>query len=140
MADKSELISGLNQDLANELGTVALYIYQTSVALGFDGEELREVLRVEINGELNHAIFLADKIVALGGNPTMNPTKYESPKDVKGMLKYDLKLEQDAVEGYKKRAQQAEGVGETGLKVKLEEMIAEETTHAEQIERILKGI
>ena len=139
MADKSKLIAGLNQDLANELGTVILYLYQTSIAPGFDGEELREFLRVEITGELNHAIFLADKVVALGGDPTMKATKFDTPKNVKGMLKFDLKLELDTVENYKKRAQQADAAGETGLKVKLEDMIAEETAHAEQIARILKA-
>lgn len=140
MADKSKLIAGLNEDLANELGTVILYLYQTSVAGGFDGEELREFLRGEITGELNHAIFLADKVVALGGDPTRTPTKFDTPKNVKGMLKYDWKLELDTIENYKKRAKQAEEVGDIGLKVKLEEMIVEETAHAEQLARILKAV
>jgi len=137
MANKAKLIAGLNQDLADELGAVLLYLYQTSVATGFDGEELREFLRDDITEELQHAIFLADKIVALGGTPKVVPTKYETPKSVKGMLRFDLNLEWKAVENYKRRAQQAEQAGEIGLKVKLEELIAEETAHAEQIARIL---
>lgn len=141
MADKMKaLLDGLNQDLANELGTAILYTWQTAVAPGFDGEELREFLRPEVSGEMGHATFLADKIVALGGIPTMEPTKYESPKDVKGMLKYDLKLEREAVASYAERVKQAEEVGEYGLKVKLEEIIADETTHAERMELILKGL
>ncbi len=139
MADKSKLIEGLNEDLASELGAVILYLYQTAVAPGFDGEELRELLRGEVTGELNHAVFLADKIVALGGDPTTRPKEYKTPKDIKGMLEFDLKLERDAVEGYKTRAKQAEETGELGLKVKIEEMIAEETDHVEKIERILRG-
>ncbi|MBI4548805.1 MAG: ferritin-like domain-containing protein [Ignavibacteriae bacterium] len=140
MADRKKLIEGLNQDLANELGASILYLYQTSTATGYDGEELREFLRPEINGELQHAIFLADKIVALGGKPTTTPTQYKSPKDVKGMLKYDQKLEREAIENYRMRAMQAEEAGEIGLKVKLEEIIVDETAHAEQIERILRGM
>lgn len=139
MADKSKLIEGLNDDLAKELGAVVLYLYQTAVAPGFDGEELRELLRPEVAGELGHATFLADKIVALGGTPVMKPKGSESPKDVKGMLEFDLKLERDTVESYKKRAQQAEEYGDLGLKVKIEEIIAEETEHVEKIERILRG-
>ncbi len=140
MADRKALIDGLNEDLANELGASILYLYQTSVSTGWDGEELREFLQPEVAGEMQHAIFLAEKIAALGGKPTTQPAQHKCPKDVKGMLKYDLKLEQEAIANYKRRALQAEEAGETGLKIKLEELIVDETAHAEQIERILRGM
>jgi len=140
MADKKKLIEGLNEDLANELGASILYLYQTSTATGWDGEELRELLQPEITGEIQHAIFLAEKIVALGGKPTTEPTQHKCPKAVKGMLKYDLKLEREAIENYRMRAMQAEECGEHGLKVQLENLIVDETGHAEKIERILKGM
>ena len=140
MASKKALIDGLNEDLANELGASILYLYQTSVANGWDGEELREFLSAEITGEMQHAIFLAQKIAALGGKPTTMPVQHKCPKDVKGMLKYDLKLEQKAIASYTQRAMQAEEAGEIGLKIKLEELIVDETAHAEQIQRILRGM
>jgi len=56
------------------------------------------------------------------------------------MLKLDLKLERDAIENYRRRCIQAEECGEIGLKIKLEEIIVDETGHAEQIERILRGL
>ena len=140
MSDKKALITGLNEDLANELGASILYLYQTSTATGWDGEELREFLSAEINGEMQHAIFLSEKIAALGGKPTTVPRQHKSPKDVKSMLKYDLKLEREAIESYRERAMQAEEVGEIGLKIRIEEIIVEETGHAEQIERILRGM
>ena len=140
MSDKKKLIEGLNQDLANELGAVILFLYQTSTAAGWDGEELREFLMPEITGEMQHAIFLAEQIVALGGKPTTEPHQFKSPKTVKEMLKYDLKLELDAVENYTERVFQADEAGEVALKVKLEELIVEETGHAHQIERILRGM
>lgn len=138
--NKQALIDGLNRDLANELGASILYLHQTSISTGWDGEELREFLTPEITGEMQHAIFLAGKIAALGGKPTTEPTQHKCPKSVKEMLKYDLKLERDAIENYRQRTLQADEVGEIGLKLKLEEIIMEETGHAEQIERILKGM
>ena len=54
--------------------------------------------------------------------------------------KYDLKLEREAISQYNLRCMQAEECGEIGLKLKLEEIILEETGHAEMIERILKGM
>lgn len=138
--NKQALIDGLNEDLANELGASILYMYQTSIATGWDGEELREFLAPEITGEMAHAVFLAEKIAALGGKPTTQPRQHKCPKSVRDMLKYDLILEREAIENYRQRSIQAEEVGEIGLKVKLEELILEETGHAEQIERILKGM
>ena len=140
MADKKALIAGLNEDLANELGASILYLYQTSVATGWEGEELREFLTPEINGEMAHAVFLAEKIAALGGKPTTQPKQHKCPKDVKGMLKYDLKLEREAVESYRIRCMQAEEAGEIGLKIQLEGLIVDETTHGEKIERFLRGM
>jgi bacterioferritin len=140
MADKKALIEGLNQDLANELGASILYLYQTSTAVGWDGEELREFLAAEVTGEMQHAIYLAEKIAALGGKPTTMPVQHKCPKDVKGMLKYDLKLEREAIKNYTQRCMQAEECGDIALKIKLEEIIVDETGHAEQIERILKGM
>ncbi len=140
MASKKALIDGLNEDLANELGASILYLYQTSVATGWDGEELREFLSPEITGEMTHAIFLAEKIAALGGTPTTVPKQHKCPKSVKEMLKYDLKIELEAIENYRIRAIQAEEAGEIGLKIKLEELLLDETTHAEQMQRILKGM
>ena len=140
MSNKKALIEALNRDLADELGASILYLYQTSTATGWEGEELREFLSPEITGEMQHAIFLAEKIAALGGKPTTQPSQHKSPKEVKAMLKYDLQLEREAIQNYTERARQAEEAGEAGLKVKLEELIVDETAHAEQLERILKGM
>ncbi len=140
MTGRKALIEGLNEDLANELGASILYLFQTSTATGWEGEELREFLTPEITGEMQHAIFLAEKIAALGGKPTTVPTQYKSPREVKAMLKYDLQLERQVVQNYRERALQAEEVGEIGLKIKIEELIVEETGHAEQLDRILRGM
>lgn len=139
MATKEKLIEGLNRDLALELGAVIRYIYQYSVATGIGGEELREMLKPDIPEELNHALFLADKIFILGGEPTTTPAPFEKQTDVKAMLEYNLTQERDAIENYKKRIAQAEEFGDVGLKVKLENIVAEETKHAEETERLLKG-
>jgi len=55
---KEDLIKGLNEDLAAELGTVIRYTYQSSKAMGFAGVELREILEGEIADELGYAAFL----------------------------------------------------------------------------------
>jgi bacterioferritin len=86
---------------------------------------------------VKHALFLADKIVALGGKPEVEPAPFKTLTDPKTMLEHDLDLEREAIKHYTERVQQAEAAGEIGLKVRLEDIIADETDHAEAIVRLL---
>jgi len=137
---KEELIKGLNEDLAAELGTVIRYNYQSGKSFGFIGIELREMFEDEIKDELEHASFLTDIIIDLGGEPTTTPKEFEKPDSIKAMLELDLKMELEDVENYKKHAEWAEQLDMIELKMKLEDMAADEAGHARQIRRILKGI
>lgn len=137
---KEDLIRGLNDDLAAEWGTIIRYTQQASKSFGIMGAELREMFAREVQDELGHATFLTDVIVDLGGEPTTRPKEFASPEGIKAMLELDLEMELADVENYKQRAQQAEELGEAELKVKLEEMAADEAGHARELRRLLKGI
>ncbi|MBI2487937.1 MAG: ferritin-like domain-containing protein [Deltaproteobacteria bacterium] len=137
---KKEFIRGLNEDLAAEWGTIIRYTYQASKSFGLLGAELREIFEREIQDELGHAAFLTDVIVDLGGEPTTIPKDFEKPDDLKAMLELDLEMELKDVENYKKRAKHAEELGEVELKVKLEDMAADESGHARDLRRLLKGL
>jgi bacterioferritin len=76
---KEALISGLNEDLAAEWGTIMRYTYQASKSFGVLGTELREMFGREVQDELGHATFLTDVIVDLGGNPTTTPKTFAKP-------------------------------------------------------------
>ena len=140
MATKEDLINGLNEDLAAELGTVIRYTYQAGKSFGLLGMELRELFAEETQDELGHAAFLTDVIVDLGGEPTTIPKQFEKPEGIKEMLELDLKMERHDVEDYMKHAALAEALGLVELRMKLEEMAADEAGHARELRRILKGI
>lgn len=140
MASKEQLIQGLNQDLAAEWGTIMRYTYQAANAFGIPGAELRDIFAKEVQDELGHATFLSDVIVDLGGEPTIEPQKFEKTKDLKGMLQQDLEMEMQDVENYKKHAEMAEELGEIELRVKLEEIASDEERHAREMRRLLKGM
>jgi len=135
-----ELIEGLNEDLAAELGTVIRYTYQAGKSFGFLGVELRELFAGETQDELGHAAFLTDVIVDLGGEPTTTPKTFEKPETIKGMLEVDMAMELKDVEAYIEHAEMAGELGEVELKLKLEEMAADEAGHARELRRILKGL
>jgi len=137
---KEELIKGLNEDLAAEWGTILRYTYQSSKVVGLRGAELREIFEKEIPDELGHAKYLSDVVADLGGEPTTKPKEFEKPEDLKGMIELDMKMELGDVQNYTKHSQMAEELGLTELKVKLEEMAADESKHARELHRILKGL
>ena len=140
MPTKDQLIEGLNEDLAAELGTVIRYTYQAGKAFGFIGVELRELFAEETQDELGHAAFLTDVIVDLGGEPTTTPNTFEKPETIKEMLEVDMAMELKDVEAYMEHAEMAGELGQVELKLKLEEMAADEAGHARELRRILKGL
>ena len=138
MADeaKERLIAGLNEDLSIELAGIVRGVFQAGTAGGLLGHELRELLEKELPTELTHAQFLADKIAILGGTPTTSVAAVEVSSDVGKMIEDDIAMEWKIAKRLNERAAQAERYGDIGLKVRLEEMIAEGTDHANALQRL----
>lgn len=137
---KAKLIQGLNEDLAHELGTVLRYTYQAGHCFGNFAMGVRAMLHEEAIEELGHATFLTDAIVDLGGEPTTVPSEFPKEKNLKAMLELDLKMEEADVARYTRHAELAGELGEVDLKLKLEEMAADEAGHARKLRRILRGL
>lgn len=141
MADaaRKKLIEGLNTDLAHEYQAVISYLLFSKLVHGPYRGELSSFLDGEIADELLHAKFLVQKIISLGGTPTAEPAKVKLSADNREMLEIALQSEKDTIVRYTKRIEQAEEAGELALKVDLEELVAGETRHKEDLERILHG-
>ena len=134
------LIQGLNEALSAKWGTIIRYTYQVGRFFGIMGIESREIFAREIEDELGHASFLTDMIVDLGGEPTTAPKEFEKPDTIEGMLLVDQEMELVDVEQYMSLARQAEELNEMRLKLKLEEMAADEASHFREQGRMLKTI
>lgn len=136
---KDQLLSGLNHDLAAEYQAIFQYLQQSFLLKGLGRVPFNDYLRKEAQGEMRHVEFLAEKIVALGGVPTINPLPVKVGKDLREMLQNDLEAERQAIAAYKERAKQAEEFGDVGLQVALEDLILEETHHLEELQLLLEG-
>lgn len=101
--------------------------------------ELRALFQAEIGDEQGHAQFLADKISALGGEPTTEPRPVPCAEQPREMLEQALAAEEQAIVDYNERIHQAEAFGDFGLKVELENQVADETRHKEELQRIIAG-
>lgn len=136
--DKQALINNLNEDLANELSAIIQYLTYAAKATGPYRPQLSAFFLEEVADEQLHAQFLANKIVALGGEPTTVPSPVASATSNRAMLEAVLEAENQAIAGYTKRVKEAEEFGDKGLAVQLEDMVRDESSHAEETERILR--
>jgi len=135
---KDELIGKLNQDLADELGAIIQYILYAARATGPYRPQLSQFFLAEVADEQLHAQFLANKVVALGGQPTTVPRDVPLPESNRGMLQAVVEAEGHAMRAYTERAQEAEAYGDKGLAVQIEDFIRDESSHLEETERILR--
>lgn len=133
-----KLVDGLNDDLAGELGAIIQYLTYAAKATGPFRPQLSQFFLAEVADEQLHAQFLANKIVALGGEPTTVPRPVPLAHSNREMLQAVLAAERQATRDYTRRAEQADKLGDKGLAVQLEDMVRDESGHAEETERILR--
>jgi bacterioferritin len=135
---KAEMIRLLNDDLAGELSAMTQYLTYAAKVTGPFRPQLAQFFLAEVAGEQAHAQFLANKIVALGGEPTTVARPVAPAKGNRAMLEAVLAAERRAIADYTLRARQAEEMGDKGLQVQIENIVSDETGHYEETERILK--
>ena len=133
---REELINGLNDDLNLELEALLRSVYHVAAGRGMLGHELRELLKKELPSELDHATFLADKIVALGGEVRIRPAMPQEVAAARELLQQNIAAERKIISNYAKRIEQAVEFGDKGLAIRLENILSAETDHLEELERL----
>ncbi|PTX60250.1 bacterioferritin [Melghirimyces profundicolus] len=135
--DIQPLIDGLNEDLACEYAAVITYTYNAAMVSGLARPILKEFFEREAQDEIKHASYLSEKIAALGGTPVVQPAEVKQAKEVREMLENSIADEEATIQRYLERIQQAEKAGQYGLKIELEDMMADESNHKEELQRLL---
>ena len=132
---RQDLIDNLNKALSLELAAVIQYSQHSYLVNGKDREIFKEFFREQAKEAQDHSNIVGDKIVALGGIPTVEPAMIRQSVDIDEMLKQDLELEREAVVGY---MEAWKSCGEEDLPTKfwLEGQIAEEQFHIEELEKL----
>lgn len=137
--DKATLLEGLNHDLAHEYQAIIMYNTYAAAVTGIHRNELSSFFSAEVADELEHAKFLADKITALGGRAATSAAPVPYTTVAREMVENVAKAEAETIERYVERMRQAEAFGDYGLAARLGDMIADETTHKEEAEKLLHG-
>jgi bacterioferritin len=136
--NKETLINRLNEDLAGELSAIIQYLTYAAKATGPYRPQLAQFFLEEVVDEQLHAQFLANKVVALGGEPVTIPLPVPPAQNNREMLEALLTAERQATIDYSQRAREAEEFGDKGLVVQLEDMVRDESGHSEETERMLR--
>jgi bacterioferritin len=132
---RTELIENLNQALSIELAGVIQYSQHSYLVTGTDREVFKKFFREQAEEAQDHAEILGDKIVALGGIPTVEPGMIRQSTDLKEMLKQDLELEREGIAVYMAAWASCDD-DDLPQKFWLEGQIADEQMHVEELEKL----
>lgn len=132
---RTELVENLNKALSMELAAVIQYSQHSYLVTGHEREIFKDWFRDQAEEAQEHAESLGDKIVALGGVPTVEPAMIRQSVTVDEMLKQDLELEREALNIYM-AAWAACDEDDLPQKFWLEGRIADEQMHVEELEKL----
>lgn len=131
----TELIENLNRALSLELGAVIQYMQHSFLVTGPEREIFCEYFRDQSKESHGHARMLGDKVVALGGVPTVEPGEIRQSTVLAEMLKQDLELERAAMQAYADAWRSCTDA-ELATRFQLEERMSEEQVHIEELEKL----
>jgi bacterioferritin len=136
--DKKTLIEHLNEDLSGELQAIVQYLQHSFLVKGLGRLPIHDQLESNAKDEMGHAETLAERIVAMGGVPTVKPRKIIEAATTEAMLEADLEGENRALADYAARIKEAEAAGEIGTALILESILVDEQGHADDLVMLLR--
>lgn len=137
--NKAKILVHLDKILEAELSGVVRYLHYSFMIFGPNRIPITGWFRNHANEGITHAVTIGEKITALGGHPTLKvkPVPETNKHNVMDILEESLEFEREGLRLYH------ELLGLVGDDVALEEMvrglILEETTHIEEVEKMIKG-
>jgi bacterioferritin len=136
MKNRQAVVEKLNEILKWEWAGVVQYTQFSFVVQDIWREVYYEFFRENGEEALHHAHKIGDKIVALGGVPTVERAEIKQSADLAEMLEYSLEIEAKHVALY------TEALGmlpdsEVALRVLLEDICLEEQEGVDHIQKLL---
>jgi bacterioferritin len=128
------LIESLNSALSLEYSAVIQYNQHRFLLTGKDRLVYADYFRDLSKEAHDHVVRLGDKIMALGGVPTVEPGVIHQATTLAEMLKQDLELEREALKAYIKAWEGTEN--DRPMRFWLEDIIREEQLHIDELEKL----
>ena len=146
-ADRETVVRLLNEALATEIICTLRYKRHYFMASGIHAESVAQEFAQHATEEQQHADMIAERIVQLGGEPDFSPeglatrshAEYVEGRDLKDMMKEDLVAERVAIDSYREMITYLGEQDPTSRRM-LEEILAKEEEHAEDLVTLLQGM
>jgi bacterioferritin (cytochrome b1) len=137
--DTGRVIDALNKTVALEHAACIQYKQHALLVRGLWRKVYAEFFREESRSAQEHAYKFGQKIVALGGVPTIEVgTAVRQSLELEEMLQYDLELERQAKQAYLDALALCED--DVALRNMLENQIEDEQRDIEELELILEEV
>jgi len=137
--DRSKAIDKLNECLRHEWTGVAQYAQAGFVVSGLWREVYSGMFYDSAKESFGHAKLVGEKIVAMGGIPTVERNPIKQTQDLNEMLQHAFEFEQAAVRMYTEAiAVSEEGDEDRALVVFLEDILKEEQEGVDELTRIIR--
>ena len=146
-ADRTQVSELLNAALATEIVCTLRYKRHYYMADGLNASIAAEEFLEHAQQEQQHADWLAERIVQLGGAPNFSPeglqsrshAEYVEGETLKDMVREDLIAERIAIDSYREIASYLGDKDPTTRRI-MEEILAQEEEHADDMAAILEAL
>ncbi|AFT72028.1 Bacterioferritin [Alloalcanivorax dieselolei B5] len=146
-ADRGQVIELLNAALATEIVCTLRYKRHYYMADGLNASIAAAEFLEHAQQEQQHADWLAERIVQLGGAPNFSPeglqsrshAEYVEGETLKDMVREDLIAERIAIDSYREIASYLGDKDPTTRRI-MEEILAQEEEHADDMAAILEAL
>jgi len=146
-ADREVVLKLLNEALATEVICTLRYKRHHYTAKGIHAESVASEFLQHAQEESQHADQIAERITQLGGAPDFSPdglasrshAEYVEGHSLEEMIKEDLIAERIAIDSYREMIQYL-GAEDSTTRRMLEEILAKEEEHADDLARLLEGL
>ena len=123
--DREKLVELLNGDLELEFRSIVQYTQHAATVKGFEFQPIADKIRPHLRQELEHATVLAEQIDFLG-----------EAEPHRG-FELDLALEEEQLEGYRERVEQAEDAGLPDVAEALRPLLEQTQDHVRDLRSVL---
>jgi len=144
-ADQHQVSNVLNEVLATEIVCALRYKCHYYMAKGINSDSVRAEFLQNANEEQQHADWVAERIVQIGGEPNFDPqsltsrshAEYKPCDSLTDMIKEDLVAERIAVESYSEIIRWL-GNDDPTSRVLMEQILKTEEEHADDMKTLLE--
>ncbi|MFQ5762079.1 MAG: ferritin-like domain-containing protein [Candidatus Bathyarchaeia archaeon] len=133
---KEELVKKLNEMLSQEYSSYIRYVTHASLMTGVNCQPVIERFEEIAEEEEEHAKVLRDRIVALGGVPTMQVAPAETAKTMKVMIDIGVKEERKTVKRYLELFKTLKSEDDIILYESIEHILEDDQEHIEELTRL----